>query len=189
MSAGWDWVRTQNIRAPLYWQRAGAGWAAFGLRGLRPIEAAAPVVHVSLYEADAYARWRAAQDGLPLRLPTEAEWEHAAAAQAEPAIAAGHFVDSGRLAPRPAAPEQPGLQQLFGDVWEWTNSAYLPYPGYRVASGAVGEYNGKFMINQMVLRGGSCASPRDHLRASYRNFFPADMRWQFCGLRLARDES
>jgi len=192
LSAGWNWLREQGVRAPLYWRENGAGWDAFTLRGQQHIEPAAPVVHLSLYEADAYARWCSAQQGLPLRLPTEAEWEHAAAPRAEAALAAGNFVDGAALGPRPALPAQgavDGLRQLFGDVWEWTGSAYLPYPGYRADAGAVGEYNGKFMLNQMVLRGGSCASPRDHLRASYRNFFPPDARWQFSGVRLARDPS
>ncbi len=189
LAAGWNWLREQGIRAPLYWREGVAGWQAFTLTGLQPIEPAAPVVHLSLYEADAYARWCGAQLGLPLRLPTEAEWEHAAAPRAAAALAAGHFVDSGVLQPRPAQDAVDGLQQLFGDTWEWTGSAYLPYPGYRSSAGAVGEYNGKFMINQMVLRGGSCASPREHLRASYRNFFPPEARWQFSGLRLARDPS
>lgn len=189
LSAGWNWVREQGIRAPLHWRADGAGWQQFTLAGLLPLEAAAPVVHVSLYEADAYARWLGAQTGLPMRLPTEAEWEHAAAPRAAQALAAGHFADDGHLRPRPAAAAADGLQQLFGDVWEWTGSAYLPYPGFRPGAGAVGEYNGKFMINQMVLRGGSCASPHGHLRASYRNFFPPETRWQFCGVRLARDPS
>ena len=186
LSAGWNWVRERGILAPLYWREHGNAWHAFTLRGLQPLEAAAPVAHVSLYEADAYARWLGAQQGLPLRLPTEAEWETAAATRG--AAAVGHFVDSGELRPRPALPGGE-LQQLFGDTWEWTGSAYLPYPGFRANPGAVGEYNGKFMMNQMVLRGGSCVSPRDHLRASYRNFFPPETRWQFSGVRLARDPS
>jgi ergothioneine biosynthesis protein EgtB len=189
LAAGWNWLREQGVHAPLYWRESAAGWQVFTLAGLQPIEPAAPVVHLSLYEADAYARWCGAQQRLPLRLPTEAEWEQAAAPRAAAALAAGHFVDSGALQPRPAQGAVDGLQQLFGDAWEWTGSAYLPYPGFRSSAGAVGEYNGKFMMNQMVLRGGSCASPREHLRASYRNFFPPEARWQFSGLRLARDPS
>ena len=199
MAAGWDWRCAQRIEAPLYWQRDGApavhgGWTNFTLHGRAPIDPHTPVVHISWFEADAYARWRGAMDGLPLRLPTEAEWEHAAQSleTTEPGgwAAGGNFMESGALHPMPlarGADHGPGLQQMGGDVWEWTGSAYLPYPGYRPWAGAVGEYNGKFMINQMVLRGGSCASPRDHLRSSYRNFFPTEARWQFSGLRLAQD--
>ncbi|MBL8352120.1 MAG: ergothioneine biosynthesis protein EgtB [Burkholderiaceae bacterium] len=187
LAAGWDWLRTHRIEHPLYWQRDGAGlWQVFSLRGLQPLQRERPVVQVSLYEADAFAAWSAAQSGLPLRLPTEAEWEHAAAPLAPAGLAEGNLLDDDRLEPQPAA-DRPGLQQLFGDVWEWTRSAYAPYPGFRPWDGAVGEYNGKFMANQVVLRGGSCATPRSHLRASYRNFFPTDARWQFSGLRLACD--
>jgi ergothioneine biosynthesis protein EgtB len=188
LSAGWDWVRTQRVEAPLYWRRGeSGGWRVFSLHGLQDLRPEVPVAHISLYEADAYARWAAAQHGAPLRLPTEFEWEHAAQPLAEAGVAQGNFVDSGAMQTQAANAEAQGLQQLFGDVWEWTNSAYLPYPGYRPWAGAVGEYNGKFMMNQMVLRGGSCATPRSHIRASYRNFFPPDARWQFTGLRLARD--
>ncbi len=190
LAAGWDWRRANGIEAPAYWQRDGeGGWTCFTLHGRVPIDAHTPVVHVSLYEADAYAHWRAAHDGAPLRLPTEAEWEHAATRQAH-TVSQGNFVESGALHPMPPArhaDEAAPLQQLFGDVWEWTSSSYAPYPGFRPWAGAVGEYNGKFMINQYVLRGGSCATPREHIRASYRNFFPADARWQFSGVRLARD--
>lgn len=165
LSAGWDWVQTEHIQAPLYWRRDDTGvWRRFTLNGLLPLDADAPVAHISLYEADAYARWLAARTGQPLRLPTEAEWEHAASVPA-------------------------GLPQAFGAVWQWTNSAYLPYPGFQPWAGAVGEYNGKFMMNQMVLRGGSVATPVGHSRVSYRNFFPPATRWQFSGLRLARDGS
>ena len=192
LAAGWDWLRTQQISAPLYWRPDGAGrWQVFSLRGPQPLVADQPVVQISLYEADAFAAWSAAQQRLPLRLPTEAEWEHAAAPLAERGIAEGNLLDSDWLQPRPAsghhAGHGAGLQQAFGDVWEWTRSAYAPYPGFQPWSGAVGEYNGKFMANQFVLRGGSCATPRSHLRAAYRNFFPADARWQFSGLRLACD--
>ena len=192
MAAGWDWVRSQRIEAPLYWRTDGdpaqnGGWTNFTLHGRMPIDPHTPVVHISWFEADAYARWCAAQQDEPIRLPTEAEWEHAAQTLGPELQARGNFMDSGALHPLPLAKDQPGLQQMGGDVWEWTASAYLPYPGYRPWTGAVGEYNGKFMINQMVLRGGSCATPRDHLRSSYRNFFPTDARWQFSGLRLAKD--
>lgn len=190
LAAGWDWLRSQRIAAPLYWRPDGAGgWQVFSLRGQQPLVADQPVVQVSLYEADAFAAWSAAQQRLPLRLPTEAEWEHAAAPLAERGIAEGNLLDSDGLQPRAIADGATGLPQLFGDVWEWTRSAYAPYPGFQPWSGAVGEYNGKFMANQFVLRGGSCATPRSHLRASYRNFFPADARWQFSGLRLACDPS
>jgi ergothioneine biosynthesis protein EgtB len=188
LAAGWDGVRAQQLEAPLYWQRgAGDTWSVFTLHGRVPLQAHAPVGHLSLYEADAYARWSAAQHGLPLRLPTEGEWEHAAAPLAPAAIEAGNFVESQALQPRPVAASSTGLQQMFGDLWEWTGSSYLPYPGMRASDGAVGEYNAKFMVDQSVLRGGSCATPRSHIRASYRNFFPAQARWQFSGLRLARD--
>jgi ergothioneine biosynthesis protein EgtB len=175
LSEGWDWMNANRIAAPLYWEDDG-GWRQFTLYGVLPLEADAPVCHVSLFEADAYARWAGA------RLPTEAEWEVAAATVAVD----GHFVEDGWLRPRPAHDNAP-LAQLFGDVWEWTQSAYAPYSGFRPAAGAIGEYNGKFMCNQHVLRGGSCATPRSHIRATYRNFFPASARWQFSGFRLARD--
>ncbi len=175
LAAGWDWRVAENRQQPLYWQRR-EGWQEFTLGGLVPLDRQRPVVHVSYYEADAYARWAAA------RLPTEAEWENAAAA----VPVAGHFASRRQFHPAaPAAAD--GMLQLFGDAWEWTRSSYEPYPGYRAGPGAVGEYNGKFMVNQYVLRGGSCATPDDHLRASYRNFFPAAACWQFSGIRLARD--
>ena len=177
LSDGWAWVGEQAIEAPLYWREDGAGWARFGLDGLRPLGLAEPVCHISYYEADAYARWAGA------RLPTEAEWE-TAAASLDPG--SGNQLDSAGPA-RPAPAEGPGLAQMFGDVWEWTQSAFLPYPGFRPAAGAVGEYNGKFMCSQMVLRGGSCVTPRGHVRAAYRNFFFPHQRWMFSGLRLAKD--
>jgi ergothioneine biosynthesis protein EgtB len=192
LSAGWDWVQAQGIGAPLYWHAdsAVAGrWHCYTLHGLVPLDPHTPVTHISLYEADAYARWRSASDAgcRGARLPTEAEWEHAAAPLEATGLAQGNFADSRALHPMPVSADAPGLVQLYGDCWEWTASSYSPYPGYRPWDGAVGEYNGKFMLDQSVLRGGSCASPRSHLRASYRNFFPAAARWQFSGLRLACD--
>jgi len=177
LSDGFARVRSAGWRAPLYWEERGGVWHQLGLDGLREIHPDEPVCHVSGYEADAYARWAGA------RLPTEAEWEVVAASLP----VAGNFVESGVLAPS-GAPE-PGAApvQLFGDCWEWTASPYVAYPGYAPPPGALGEYNGKFMANQMVLRGGSCVTPGDHVRASYRNFFYPDARWQWSGIRLARD--
>ena len=179
LSLGWDWVCANKIIAPLYWEKQDEKWTTFTLHGMVNIDANTPICHVSFFEADAYARWKGA------RLPTEAEWEHAASH----VEIQGNFLDSHALHPLAMREEtssnQP--QQLFGDVWEWTASAYLGYPGYQAESGAVGEYNGKFMCNQFVLRGGSCATPAQHIRASYRNFFPPDARWQFSGLRLAQN--
>ncbi|OLC67550.1 MAG: hypothetical protein AUH79_04210 [Betaproteobacteria bacterium 13_1_40CM_4_64_4] len=175
LSEGWDWINANGIAAPLYREDGGA--RQFTLHGMQPVDGHAPVCHVSLFEANAYARWAGA------RLPTEAEWELAAAT----VPIEGRFAEDSALHPLPARRDRAALAQLFGDVWEWTQSAYAPYPGFRPATGAIGEYNGKFMCNQFVLRGGSCATPRVHIRASYRNFFPATARWQFSGFRLARD--
>jgi ergothioneine biosynthesis protein EgtB len=211
LSDGWTRIRHDGWSAPLYWQQVDGVWHEMTLAGPRALNPAEPVCHVSYFEADAFARWAGR------RLPTEAEWDHAAAGIA----VEGNFVDNGRLHPAPVAAitrssgtsssgisspdtsspdtsspdtsaptSSPGdqPQQLFGDCWEWTASAYLPYPGYRAAEGALGEYNGKFMNGQMVLRGGSCATSRDHARASYRNFFYPHERWQFKGIRLAEDD-
>jgi ergothioneine biosynthesis protein EgtB len=178
LSAGWDVVRARGWQAPEYWVRRDDGWRTFTLHGEVAVDPNTPVCHVSFFEAEAFARWANA------RLPTEAEWEIAA----QRAPREGNFVESGALHPL-ALREDPAsgmLAQAFGDVWEWTRSDYAPYPGYRPAAGAVGEYNGKFMCGQYVLRGGSCATPASHIRATYRNFFPPDARWQFSGLRLAR---
>lgn len=175
LSDGWAWVQANRIAAPLYWQEIEGAWTRFGLDGRRAIDPAAPVTHVSFFEADAYASWAGA------RLPTEFEWE-AAAAGADP-LSGNQLDAAGPIEPRPST----GGPAWFGDVWEWTGSAYRPYPGFHAAEGAVGEYNGKFMSGQFVLRGGSCATPRGHVRASYRNFFYPHQRWQFTGVRLAKD--
>ena len=178
LSDGWAWVQAEGIEAPHYWQRSEKGWTRFGLDGRQPVNPAAPACHISLYEADAYASWASA------RLPTEAEWESAAL---NIAPTSGEQLDGAACPRARAAEDGTSLTQMFGDVWEWTGSAYRPYPGFRTAPGAVGEYNGKFMSGQFVLKGGSCATPRGHVRASYRNFFHPHQRWQFTGLRLAKD--
>ena len=184
LSLGWDWVCAGARSAPLYWQQRDGRWWVHTLHGTAPVDLCAPACHLSHFEADALARWSGA------RLPTEAEWEVAARQATQAAWAQAHFADRGLFHPThpPAAPHAASEpQQLFGDVWEWTQSSYSAYPGYRPAAGAVGEYNGKFMCQQLVLRGGSCATPAGHVRASYRNFFPPEAQWQFSGVRLARD--
>jgi ergothioneine biosynthesis protein EgtB len=177
LSAGWNVVNALGWRAPGYWERRDGEWHTFTLYGMVPVDPHTPVCHVSFYEAEAFARWAKA------RLPTEAEWEVAAMN----APRDGNFVESRALHPLPLreSPANGTPAQIFGDVWEWTRSDYAPYPGFRAAEGAVGEYNGKFMSGQYVLRGGSCATPVNHIRASYRNFFPPEARWQFSGVRLA----
>jgi len=177
LADGWAQVQTEGWERPLYWSKDGA--REFTLAGWRPLQPHAPVCHVSFYEADAYARWAGA------RLPEESEWEAAAASRR----VAGNFLDSGRLhpAPTPEKAREPAPAQLFGDVWEWTGSPYMPYPGFRPLAGSLGEYNGKFMCNQMSVRGGSCLTSAEHVRASYRSFFYPHQRWQMLGFRLARD--
>jgi len=180
LSEGWAIVQQQGWGAPLYWRRDGDKWRIFTLSGEKPLDPAEPVVHVSFYEADAYAKW------VGKRLPTEAEWETAA----QNAPLAGNLGDTKRHHPTPdtgGAEGTGGLRQMIGDVWEWTRSPYTPYPRFRAVSGAIGEYNGKFMSNQMVLRGGAAVTPANHIRATYRNFFPPSARWAFSGLRLAED--
>ena len=184
LSMGWDWLQAGQHQLPLYWQAsqsADARYENFTLQGLVDVDPNTPACHLSYFEADAFDRWSGAS------LPTEFEWE-LAASRLPAAGDHGNFVESAAYHPLPlqhATSDRP--VQLFGDVWEWTQSNYTPYPGYKPWDGLVGEYNGKFMCNQFVLRGGSCATPKSHIRASYRNFFPPDARWQFSGLRLARD--
>jgi ergothioneine biosynthesis protein EgtB len=177
LADGWATVNRESWRAPLYWEERDGEWLAMSLEGLHPVDRAAPVCHVSYYEADAFARWAGK------RLPTEFEWELAA----EGLATADDAAIAGALWPLPAGPANGGLRQMYGHVWQWTQSAYLPYPGYRPPAGALGEYNGKFMVSQQVLRGGSCATPAGHTRATYRNFFYPHQRWQFVGLRLAAE--
>jgi len=178
LSDGWRWVCDNQIEAPLYWEAREGTWWQMSLRGMHPVDPDSPVTHVSFFEADAFARWA------ERRLPTEAEWEHAARSL----HATGNFIEGRALRPLPDRQNTSGvLRQMFGDVWEWTASAFLPYPGFQPSTGAVGEYNGKFMSSQMVLRGGSCVTPESHIRATYRNFFYPHQRWQFTGVRLADD--
>jgi ergothioneine biosynthesis protein EgtB len=172
LSEGWDWVQTNRLAHPLYWRHLDSGWHEFTLHGLQKLDPHRPAVHISYFEADAYARWAGC------RLPTEAEWERAASG-----VEVGQDA-SGDLHPSSAGPGT--LSQLFGVAWQWTVSSYTPYPGYVAAEGAIGEYNGKFMVNQYVLRGSSCATPSRHTRVTYRNFFPSGARWQFTGIRLAK---
>jgi ergothioneine biosynthesis protein EgtB len=182
LSEGWTTLRAEGWQAPLYWQRDNtikSGWCLYTLHGFQPLEdlSETPVCHISFFEADAYARWAGH------RLPTEFEWEHVAS---QTKSTQGNFVETGNLHPTPATALS-GLQQMFGDVWEWTQSGYTGYPGYKPLPGALGEYNGKFMSSQVVLRGGSCVTPAAHIRPTYRNFFTPATRWQFSGLRLAQD--
>ena len=193
LSEGWTTMRERGWEAPLYWKRDRAtrsGWSIFTLHGWRALDdlSETPVCHLSFFEADAYARWAGC------RLPTEFEWEFAAGAAGEGAIREGNLLESEDLHPTPASSvgsasvrARAGLQQMFGDAWEWTSSPYTGYPGYKPLPGALGEYNGKFMSSQIILRGGSCMTPRSHIRATYRNFFSPGTRWQFSGLRLAKD--
>jgi ergothioneine biosynthesis protein EgtB len=173
LSDAWKAVNERGWMAPLYWEKEDDAWWHYTLRGMAPVDPEEPVCHVSFYEADAYARWRGA------RLPNEAEWEVATAG----APVRGNFLESGALHPAPQR-----AVHRFGDVWTWTQSPYVPYPGNRPLAGSLGEYNGKFMVNQLVLRGGSCVSPAWHVRPTYRNFFYGPDRWQFTGLHLARDD-
>lgn len=176
LDEGWSTIQEQKWKAPLYWFKRENNWMCFTLNGTNEIRPFEPVTHVSYFEADAFARWKGA------RLPTEQEWEHACGSRA----IEGNFVDTQTFHPRPLKGEINTIKQLYGDVWEWTMSSYAPYPNYKPLPGALGEYNGKFMANQYVLRGGSCATSQSHIRKTYRNFFHADARWQFSGIRLAR---
>jgi ergothioneine biosynthesis protein EgtB len=177
LSDGWHWVKANNIQSPLYWVQKKDQWHIYTLSGLRPIQDIEPVMHVSYYEAQAFATWRGC------RLPTEHEWEKVAQSH----NIEGEFQESGRFHPVPLLGHQQNMMHLFGNIWEWTQSPYIPYPGFRPLENALEEYNGKFMCNQMVLKGGSCLTPRSHMRASYRNFYYPHDRWQFMGFRLAKD--
>ncbi len=178
LSEGWEWAKQLEVKAPLYWYEKDGQWFQYTLGGLREVDPNEPVTHVSYFEADAFARGRG------LRLPTEFEWEVACKKLCDPIPEDGNFLESGYH--HPIAQQHENDAQMLGNVWEWTGSAYLPYPDYPRLKGALGEYNGKFMVNQMVLRGGSCATPKSHIRLTYRNFFQTDKRWQFTGFRLAK---
>ena len=175
-SEAWDWIKENEVKGPMYWHKIDGVWHHYTLAGLQEIDSSLPVTHVSQFEADAYARWKG------LRLPTEFEWEVACQLHSPEIPSNANFVEEDNFGPLAASDNL----QFYGDCWEWTNSAYLPYPYFKTAEGALGEYNGKFMINQMVLRGGSCATPADHIRPTYRNFFHPHLRWQFTGIRLAQ---
>lgn len=178
LSEGWEWAKALTFKAPLHWFKEEGAWFHFTMHGLQPIDPHLPVTHISYFEADAFARWKG------LRLPTEFEWEVACNQWYSDIPADGNFLEDGHF--HPIAQQHDTDYQMLGNVWEWTASSYLPYPNYPRLKGALGEYNGKFMVNQMVLRGGSCATPRSHIRPSYRNFFETDKRWQFTGIRLAK---
>ena len=178
LSPGWEWAKALDTKAPMYWYKKDGNWWHYTLRGLETINLNEPVTHVSYYEADAFASWK------KMRLPTEFEWEVACKKLYSNIPEAGNFVESQVYHPAPQS--RSSDHQMLGETWEWTASAYLPYPNYPRFKGALGEYNGKFMINQMVLRGGSCATPHSHARITYRNFFHTDERWQFTGIRLAK---
>lgn len=181
LSDGWDCILKNNWQAPLYWHQHHKQWSIFTLAGLKPLDELEPVAHLSYYEADAYARWQGA------RLPTEEEWEHFVVSN-NLTTKQANFMERGLYHPQAASNQvSPLPQQFFGDLWEWTSSSYAAYPGYKPPNGELGEYNGKFMTNQMVLRGGCCVTPSSHIRASYRNFFQAEKRWQFSGVRLANN--
>lgn len=179
LSEGWEWAKQLDVKAPLYWYQKDGVWWHYTLSGLKQIDLSVPVTHVSYFEADAYARWKG------FRLPTEFEWETACRLFQPARTAQNNFLEKGLY--HPEMKKREADYQLLGNVWEWTGSAYLPYPNYPRLKGALGEYNGKFMINQMVLRGGSCATPASHIRLTYRNFFQTDKRWQFTGIRLAKE--
>jgi ergothioneine biosynthesis protein EgtB len=182
LSDGWARVNAEGWRAPFYWEQHDGVWFEHTLHGTWPVNPGLPVSHVSFYEAEAYATWAGK------RLPSEAEWEHAVTAGGRAGTGVeGNLADTSTYHPKPAGAATGGLRQVYGDCWEWTSSAYHPYPGFHPAEGALGEYNGKFMANQYVLRGGCCATPRSHMRATYRNFFYPPDRWPFTGIRLARD--